>query len=152
ITLIHDAQVFITPDSYRRGFANWYRTVLPVIGHRHARILAVSEFSASQLVRFGVAKPERISVIPNGADHLLAYEVRPEIIDRLHLDPRGFAVALANIQVHKNVGLLLKAFAEPALAAIRLVLVGAATRQQFESLGHSVPPNVVFTGWIDDGE
>src|SRR5215813_4019917 len=39
ITLIHDAQVFITPDSYARGFANWYRTVLPVIGHRHARIL-----------------------------------------------------------------------------------------------------------------
>lgn len=152
ITLIHDAQVFITPESYSRGFATWYRTVLPVIGHRHARILAVSEFSASQLARFGVARPEQISVIPNGADHVLAYEARPEIIDRLQLGARGFVVALANVQVHKNVGLLLKAFTDPALAAIRLVLVGAATPQQFEALGHSVPPNVVFAGRIDDGE
>jgi glycosyltransferase involved in cell wall biosynthesis len=152
ITLIHDAQVFITPDSYGRGFANWYRTVLPVIGRRHARILAVSEFSAAQLVRFGVAKPEHISVVPNGTDHLLAYEARPEIIDRLQLDPRGFAVALANVQVHKNVGLLLKAFADPALAGMRLVLVGAATPQEFEALGHLVPPNAVFTGRVDDGE
>lgn len=152
ITMIHDAQVFITPDSYSRGFANWYRTVLPVIGRRHARILAVSEFSASQLVRFRVAKPEHISVIPNGADHLLAYKARDEIIDRLQLDSRGFAIALANVQAHKNVGLLLEAFADPALAAMKLVLVGAATRPQFEALGHSVPPNVVFTGRIDDGE
>jgi glycosyltransferase involved in cell wall biosynthesis len=152
ITMIHDAQVFITPDSYSRGFANWYRTVLPVIGRRHARILAVSEFSASQLVRFGVAKPEHISVIPNGADHLLAHEARPEIIGRLQLDPRAFVIALANVQAHKNVGLLLKAFADPALAAIKLVLVGAATPQQFEALGHSVPPNAVFAGRIDDGE
>jgi glycosyltransferase involved in cell wall biosynthesis len=152
ITMIHDAQVFITPDSYTWAFANWYRNVLPVLGRRHARILAVSEFSASQLVRFGVAGPDRISVISNGADHLLAYEARPEITGRLQLDRRRFVVGLANVQVHKNIGLLLKAFADPALGGIKLVLVGAADRKQFEALGHSVPQDVVFTGRIDDGE
>jgi glycosyltransferase involved in cell wall biosynthesis len=152
ITMIHDAQVFSSPTSYSPRFARWYRTVLPVVGHRHARILAVSEFSASQLVRFGVVEPEQVSVIPNGADHLMAYEARPEIIDRLKLAPRGFAVAIANAQVHKNVGLLLKGFADPTMVSIKLVLVGASTRQQFEALGFSVPPNVVFTGTIDDGE
>jgi glycosyltransferase involved in cell wall biosynthesis len=153
ITMIHDAQVFITPDSYTWAFANWYRNVLPVLGRRHARILAVSEFSASQLVRFGVAQRDQISVIPNGADHLLAYDARPEIIDRLRLEERKFVVALANVQVHKNIGLLLKAFGDPALATTRLVLVGAADRKQFEALGHAVPQkNVVFTGRIDDGE
>jgi glycosyltransferase involved in cell wall biosynthesis len=152
ITMIHDAQVFISPDSYTWAFANWYRNVLPVLGRRHARILAVSEFSASQLARFGVAKPDHISVISNGADHLLANEARPEIIGRLQLDCRKFVVALANVQVHKNIGLLLKAFADPALAAIKLVLVGAAGRKQFEALGHSVPENAVFAGRVDDGE
>jgi glycosyltransferase involved in cell wall biosynthesis len=152
ITVIHDAQVFISPESYTWAFANWYRNVLPVLGRRHARILAVSEFSASQLVRFGVAKSDRISVIWNGADHLLAHEARPAIIGRLLLERRKFVVALANVQVHKNIGLLLKAFADPALAALKLVLVGAADRKQFEALGHSVPQNLVFTGRIDDGE
>lgn len=152
ITMIHDAQVFITPESYSWAFANWYRNVLPVIGHRHLRILAVSQFSADQLVRYGVAEADQISVIPNGVDHLLAHQPRAEIVERLQLRGRGFVVALANLQAHKNIGLLLKAFSDPSLAAIKLVLVGAAESQQFEAQGCSVSPNVVFAGRIDDGE
>jgi glycosyltransferase involved in cell wall biosynthesis len=152
ITLIHDAQVFITPGSYSWAFANWYRQVLPVLGRRHARIAAVSHYSAAQLVRFGVATADRISVIPNGADHLLGHDARPEIKGRLRLGERMFVVALANLQVHKNIGLLLKAFSAPALGALTLVLVGADDRASFEARGHVIPPNVVFAGRVDDGE
>jgi glycosyltransferase involved in cell wall biosynthesis len=152
ITMIHDAQVFITPGSYSRSFAAFYRQVLPILGRRHARILTVSEFTATQLVRFGVAEHDRISVIPNGGDHILRYEVSPGILERFQLKKRKFAVALANVQVHKNVGLLLKAFADPALNELRLVLVGDADRRQFEALGHSVPANVAFAGRVEDGE
>jgi glycosyltransferase involved in cell wall biosynthesis len=152
ITMIHDAQVFITPESYSWAFANWYRNVLPVIGHRHLRILAVSQFSADQLVRYGVAEADQISVISNGVDHLLTHEPHPEIVDRLQLRQRRFVVALANLQAHKNIGLLLKAFSDPSLATTKLVLVGAAEPQQFEAQGHSISQNVVFAGRIDDGE
>ena len=140
ITMIHDAQVFITSDSYSWAFANWYRRVLPAIGHRHSRILTVSEFSANQLAQYGVAPRERITVIPNGVDHLLACDSDPEIRSRLDLVSRKFVVGLANVQVHKNIGLLLKAFEAPALADLRLVLVGTASRAQFELLGHPVSP------------
>lgn len=152
ITLIHDAQVFITPQSYSWAFANWYRRVLPVLGRRHARIAAVSHYSAAQLVRFGVAAADRISVIANGADHLLGHDARPAIKGRLQLGERKFVVALANLQVHKNIGLLLKTFAAPALAALTLVLVGADDRASFEARGHAIPSNVVFAGRVDDGE
>jgi glycosyltransferase involved in cell wall biosynthesis len=152
ITMIHDAQVFITPESYSRAFASWYRTVLPVIGHRHLRILAVSQFAADQLVRYGVTQPDRISVIPNGVDHLLDCKPRTEIVDRLQLRGRGFVVALANVQAHKNIGLLLKAFSDSSLAGLKLVLVGAAEPKQFEASGHSIPHGVVFAGRVDDGE
>lgn len=152
ITMIHDAQVFITPDSYSWAFRNWYRQVLPVIGHRHLRILAVSEFSASQLARYGVAQREHISVVPNGVDHLLACDSQPKILNRLGLVTRKFAIGLANVQSHKNIGLLLKAFTAPELADLKLVLVGAALRDQFERLGHVVPANVVFSGRVSDGE
>ena len=152
ITMIHDAQTFITPDSYSWAFANWYRQVLPVLGRRHARIAAVSHYSAAQLVRFGVAEADRISVIPNGADHLLGYDARPQIKQRLQLAERRFVVALANLQTHKNIGLLLKAFSAPALGALTLVLVGADDRGRFEARGHVIPSNVVFAGRVDDGE
>jgi len=150
--MIHDAQVFITSNSYSWAFANWYRQILPTIGHRHARILTVSEFSADQLVEYGVAKRERISVIPNGVDHMLAYDSLFGIINRLGLIPRNFVLGLANVQVHKNVGILLKAFAAPMLADLKLVLVGTALREQFEILGHCVPSNVIFAGRVCDGE
>jgi glycosyltransferase involved in cell wall biosynthesis len=152
ITMIHDAQVFATPDSYSWAFAKWYRNVLPVIGSRHARILTVSEFSANELARFGVARRAQISVVPNGVDHLFAYDSQPEIVSRLALVARKFVVGLANVQVHKNIGLLLKAFTASELAELNLVLVGASRRAEFEALGHSVPSNVVFAGRISDGE
>jgi glycosyltransferase involved in cell wall biosynthesis len=152
ITMIHDAQVFITPDSYKTGFSYWYRQVMPVLGRRQARILTVSESAASDLVRYGVAARDRISVIPNGVDHLLTYSAKPEIVERLGLLPRRFVVGLANVQVHKNVSLLLRAFADPALASLKLVLVGSAGREEFEARGHVVPANVVFAGRVSDGE
>lgn len=152
ITMVHDAQVFITPRSYSRGFAGWYRRVLPIVGHRHARILTVSRFAASQLVRFGIAPPDRISVIPNGVDHILAQEAQHELRYRHQLIKRKFVVALSTVQLHKNIGVLLKAFSDPALCGLRLVLVGTDDRSRFLAEGHSVPPNVCFAGKILDGE
>jgi glycosyltransferase involved in cell wall biosynthesis len=152
ITMIHDAQVFATPDSYSWAFGKWYRNVLPVLGFRHARILTVSEFSANELARFGIARRDHISVVPNGVDHLFAYNSQPEIVSRLGLVRRKFVVGLANVQAHKNIGLLLKAFTASELADLKLALVGASGRGEFEAMGHSVPPNVVFAGRISDGE
>jgi glycosyltransferase involved in cell wall biosynthesis len=114
--------------------------------------LTVSEFSANELARFGVARREHISVVPNGVDHLFAYDSQPEIVSRLALVSRKFVVALANVQAHKNIGLLLKAFTASEVAELKLVLVGPSRRAEFEALGHSVPPNVVFAGRISDGE
>jgi len=83
---------------------------------------------------------------------LLGYDARPQIKQRLQLAERRFVVALANLQTHKNIGLLLKAFSAPALGALTLVLVGADDRGRFEARGHVIPSNVVFAGRVDDGE
>lgn len=96
--MIHDAQLFSMPEPYRGGFGQWYRRIRPVIGHRHAQILTMSEFTANELVRFGVAPRSAISVIRNGFDHILNRESRPEILQRLALRPRKFVVALADVQ------------------------------------------------------
>lgn len=72
ITMIHDAQVHLTPQSYSRGFRLWYRFLQPLLGRANRQILAVSHYSKEQLVRHGVAKAERITVIHNGCDHILA--------------------------------------------------------------------------------
>jgi glycosyltransferase involved in cell wall biosynthesis len=151
ITMIHDAQVFISPESYEWGFRNWYRGVLPIVGRRHSRILAISNFTADQLVHYGVTSRNKISIVPNGVGHLLKLQPEPAIIERLGLTRRGFVIGLANAQAHKNVALLIRAFSDPALADLKLVLVGSAQREDFEH-DCRVPQNVRFTGWVSDQE
>ncbi len=148
--MIHDAQVFITPESYSRAFRTWYRFVLRQAGRRHRRILTVSHFSKAQLVHYGIAPAERIEVIHNGVDHILRVAADATAIARLGLEPRRYAVALANTQKHKNIALLLQAFARPEMAGLKLVLVGGARQQDFEALGHHVPANTVFAGPASD--
>ena len=150
ITMIHDAQVHLTPQSYSRGFRLWYRFLQPLLGRANRQILAVSHYSKEQLVRHGVAKAERITVIHNGCDHILATPPDHGAPAAHGLAAGRYVLALANTQAHKNIPLLLKAFADPRLGDLTLVLFGSATRADFERLGASVPANVHFTGRIDD--
>jgi glycosyltransferase involved in cell wall biosynthesis len=151
-TMIHDAQVYSAPESYSLRFRLWYKSLYFFIGKRHKIIFTVSEFSKRELVRYGIAHPDKIFVVHNGCDHVLQVQPDASQLAVLNLEPRHYVLALANTQKHKNIGLLLKAFADEQLADVDLVLFGGATRADFINLGHAVPPNVRFTGRITDAE
>ena len=151
-TLIHDAQVYSAPESYSLSFRLWYKFLFFFIGRRHKLIVTVSEFSRRELVHYGVASADKIVVVHNGCDHVL--QIRPDEgrLATLNLAPRRFVLALANTQKHKNIAVLLKAFAKSELQDVTLVLFGGAKKADFENLGHVVPPNVQFAGWVTDPE
>jgi glycosyltransferase involved in cell wall biosynthesis len=152
ITMIHDTQVFTSPTSYTPAFGHFYRTVQPMIGARAVRILTVSRFSAEQLVRWKVASADRIRVIHNGVDHAVQTAGDPAILDKLGLGTARYVLALSSVQAHKNLKVLLEAFASERLAGLRLVLFGAEGRPAAIAAGLTVPPNVVFAGRVSDGE
>lgn len=152
VTMIHDAQVYLSPESYSPAFVAWYRFAHPLIGRRSAKILTVSEFSRARLAEAGVAPLEKIVTIHNGVDHVLDVPADPAVVERLGLTPRRYAVALANAQKHKNVAVLLKAFAAPALADIKLILVGGASWAELAGDGEAQPDNVILAGRVSDQE
>lgn len=149
ITMMHDAQTYLTPESYSTAFVSWYHFAAPRIAKRAARIVTVSEFSKQMLVQYGVVEAEKIQIVHNGVDHLLSVTPDRSIVARHGLQPRGYVLAMTSPQAHKNVQVLLKAFADASLANTPLVLYG-----DFEHLpaGVAAPPNVVFTGRISDAE
>ncbi|WP_084397309.1 glycosyltransferase family 4 protein [Henriciella aquimarina] len=151
ITMIHDAQVFLSAESYNPLFAHWYQFAYRQMGKRQQHLLTVSDFSRQQLVSVGIAPAEKITVVPNGVDHLAQIEAETGVLERLGLAPQGYCLALANTQAHKNIGLLLEAFHDPRLADTRLVLFGTATAEDFAMAGHPPPPNTVFAGRVSDG-
>lgn len=152
VTMIHDAQVHLTPQSYSRGFRLWYKFLQPLVGRTNRQILTVSEYSKQQLVRYGVAPADRITVIHNGCDHVLAYRPADSVIAANGLEKGRYVLALANTQAHKNIPVLLEAFADPRLGDMTLVLFGAASREDFQRLGAFVPENVRFIGHVDDAQ
>lgn len=152
VTMIHDVQVRLSPSSYRMGFRLWYHFVQPIIARRHRGILTVSEFSRQEIIKARLAPPERVAVIHNGVDHILRVEPDDSVWQRLGLAPRTYVVALANAQAHKNIRILLKAFARPELADLTLVLFGGTPCEAFEEAGLEIPENVVFAGRVSDGQ
>lgn len=152
VTMIHDTQVYQTPESYSRGFRAWYHFIQPAFAARHRRILTVSEFSRGEIARIGLAPLSRIGVVHNGVDHILRDAADAGIVARLGLASRRFVVALASTQAHKNIAVLLKAFARPELAGLTLVLVGSADRAAFAAAGMAAPEGVVFAGRVSDAE
>lgn len=152
VTMFHDAQVRISPRSYSLPFRLWYRIHQGITGRRHRRILTVSEFSRGQLDAYGIADATRIGVVLNGVDHDAAQISDDAALRRSGLIPGRYVAALANTQVHKNIALLLRAFADPQLAGLKLALFGPATKADFTALGVAVPDNAVFVGRVTDAE
>lgn len=150
VTMFHDAQVHLTPQSYGTGFRAWYRLHQPIAGRRHRRILTVSEYSRQQIAGHGLAPLDRIGVIHNGVDHVMSVKADPGVLERLALRPRGYVLALANTQSHKNVRVLLEAFRHPRLQDLKLALFGAEGPAAFEARGLRAPPNVIFAGRVSD--
>lgn len=150
VIMIHDAQVYLSPESYSKGFRAWYKLTQPLLGRFARKVLTVSEYSRTQLARFGVAPLDKIEVIHNGCDHILNIAPDDDYPARAGLEAGGYVVALANTQVHKNISVLLKAFALETLRDVNLVLFGAHSKDDFEAMGHVVPDNVKFLGRVSD--
>ena len=124
--------------------------MLPLLGRRNRGLLTVSCFSREELDHFGVAAAARIRVNHNGCDHVLRLVPDATKVESAGLAGRRYVVALANTQPHKNIAVLLEAFASPALADVTLALFGPARREDFERCGLQVPPNVRFLGFVSD--
>ncbi|MEM9178118.1 MAG: glycosyltransferase family 1 protein [Pseudomonadota bacterium] len=152
ITMMHDAQVFSTPDSYSRAFRLWYRFAQPRIGRKASRILTVSHYSAEQLVGFGITDPDKISVVHNGVDHILDTPPTTKTLDEYELSDRNFTVGLANTQAHKNVRVLIEAYRRPELQNQKLVLFGSADEAAFRDADLPLTNNIILVGRISDNE
>ena len=150
VTMIHDAQVHTSPQSYSRGFRLWYHLIQPILGRRNRAIITVSEFSKSQIADLGIAPAERIHVVHNGVDHVLRVASDLSPLAALELRAGRYVVALSTTQAHKNIGLLLSAFSDPVLADIPLVLIGGTGAAAFSASGIHVPANVRFAGRVSD--
>lgn len=152
IVCIHDVNTRSAPQSYSLAFRSLYRVLHPALGRRVARVATVSHYSASQLVHYGIASEDKITVIPNGHEHATRWT--PAHSDRtLPFADGRTVVCIGSPAPHKNMELLLGIADELARAGLRLAIVGMRDARVFNTppAGHD-SANVVWLGRLSDNE
>lgn len=152
IVMMHDAQVFSNPESYRRLFRARYRLLMPALGRRAARILVPSYFTRSELMRHRIAVAHKITVVPNGADHILRVQPDPTAMDRLALKPQRYLLAIGSLAPHKNLKMLLRAEEARQDKKAPLVIAGGGDAHVFSASGIKPGPSVKLIGRVSDTE
>ena len=155
VTTIHDVIYRRFPETHA-GVLTWgLRVLVPLGVRRSRRLVAVSQATKDDIVRFLDVREDRIDVVPNGPGFPPTAEPTPEddLRHRLVLGDGAVVLALSAKRPHKNLERLIEAMCD--VDAI-LVLPGYATpfedelRALAERLG--VGRRVRFAGWLDQSD
>ncbi|MFT3990846.1 MAG: glycosyltransferase family 1 protein [Luteolibacter sp.] len=118
VATIHDCAPFILREKYdfARGFFG--RTIVPIIARRVQHVIAVSETTGHDIVRWMKVPQQRVTVIPNGIDHEMFRPQDPAAIDafrqRMKLDKPFFLYVARLEHPAKNHLRLIRAFEQVA--------------------------------------
>jgi glycosyltransferase involved in cell wall biosynthesis len=143
VTVFHDLQHKRHPEYFRRLDLPFWQFFLWASARRASKIIAVSEATRADVLRYYSVPAERVHVIHHGVDAALL-NLRRENVER-------FVLCVSTLHPHKNIERLLRAYArEPR--DYRLVLAGMkgfqadAIERLIGQLG--VRERVTVTGWI----
>ncbi len=156
IVCLHDANVFLAPDSYSRAFRLAYRGLFPVLARAAAGVTTVSAFSAAMLERFGVTgRPNtgkgRALVITNGHEHALRWRADASRFSAPGAFARPYVFALGSRAKHKGLDLLLGL--APALDALGIdLVVSGGTASIFTAGAVEGAGNVIPVGFVSDDD
>ena len=147
VTVFHDLQHKRHPENFRWFDLPFWRILLYASAHRSSHLLADSEATRDDLMRFYGLAPGRITVAPLGVDPVffgIAARRQPE----------PYFLAVSTLHPHKNLDRLMRAFAEfHALRPdFRLTIAGLRGFQAetLESLRAALglEDSLRFTGWV----
>ncbi|HXW71232.1 MAG TPA: glycosyltransferase family 1 protein [Methylocella sp.] len=149
IVCIHDLNTFLVPESYNLAFRGTYRILLPLLAKCAARVVTVSAFSARMLNKFGLLPLEKITVIPNGHEHVLAWKPKNSIYAKP--PERPYIFALGSQARHKNISILLAIAQELDELGFDLLIAGSASGN-FTPFEIKVARNVHVLGSVADDD
>ncbi len=161
ITHIHDVSFAALPQYIGMKDLYFLRLLIPYSLRRADKIIAVSQFTRDEIIRFYDIDRRKIEVVYNGiTENFLSRAQEPEsaLVRMKYKLPQKYIFSLGTMQPRKNIPLLIAAFAEIShkIPNYSLVLSGkkghhfdAKIKKVLEK-HPGVRDRVIFTGFIDD--
>jgi glycosyltransferase involved in cell wall biosynthesis len=139
LVTIHDVATLRLPQAFNPWARTYGRVLLPRVVRSAERVIAVSEFTASELVSLLDLAPAKITVVPNGVGAPFGSEGQAAEGD--------YVLAVATLEPRKNLERLLEAFADLGSRTSELRLVGARGWGQVR-----LDERVTYLGVVTDDE
>lgn len=150
--VIHDAATVRVPQAFTPAFRATYGAMMPRLGRRSAHVLTVSEFSRGELdAVWGIGR-DRVTVLPEGAEHMLRTAPDTTVLARERLAQDGYVLAVGNLTPHKNLATLLRAAGVGGRLPLDVVLAGGSDPRVFRDAGLELPPGVRTIGYVTDAQ
>lgn len=151
IVCIHDVKVKATPQFFSKKFLLWYELLFWNATRRAKKIITVSEFSKSEIIKYYDVKPEKVIVIPNGWQHFERIAYDENTLSKYNLSQYDYYFAMSSLEPNKN----FKWIAETAQNNPKenFVIAGSINEKVFaDGLGFERPDNMKLIGYVSDEE
>jgi glycosyltransferase involved in cell wall biosynthesis len=151
VVTVHDLGWQVHPELYPRKLRVMYGALFPWVRRRANRFIAVSRYTADDLVRRAGIPASRIDVVYHGLDPMFA--------DGDRIGPgtnhAPYILAVGGVSPRKNTRRLIAAFTRwrergGHRAAYRLLITGTSLDREF--MQSSLPEGVSLLGYVEKGE
>lgn len=164
VTIVHDISFNFFPQFIKFSDLLFLKILIPLSLRRADKIVAVSQFTQSEIINYYNVKPEKIAWIHNAISEdflkqVVSVEKLPEISKKYGL-PAKFILYLGTLQPRKNVPSLLEAFAQikEQVGELNLVICGNKKAGNYDVRIDEVieklklEDRVFFPGFVDEDD
>lgn len=110
---VHDLSPLSHPETHRPAYVKTFKARFPVALARARLVLAVSEFTRDELIRWFPTSSTRIIVTPNGVrDHFCPLEIEEarKSLEALELVWKGYILTVGTLEPRKNLSRAVAAY------------------------------------------
>ncbi|MEO8089967.1 MAG: glycosyltransferase family 1 protein [Gemmatimonadales bacterium] len=151
VATVHDLGWQVHPELYDRKLRLMYGALFPWVLRRANRLIAVSKYTADDLIRRAGVPASRIDVVYHGLDPVFTSLVRPS-------DPTPsaspYVLAVGGVSPRKNTRRLIAAFVRWRARGghrrnYQLRITGTSLDRDFPQNGPALPDGVSLMGYVD---
>jgi len=160
LTIIHDISFRVFPQMIKFGDLFFLRLLIPLALRRADKIIAVSQFTRDEIIKYYKINPKKVAYIYNAvADNFLKQTFTKselEEIKQKYQLPDKFILYLGTLQPRKNIPVLIEAYVKikNQIPKIKLVLAGGRGHNYDLQINKTInagklnASDVVFPGFI----
>ena len=151
VVTVHDLGWRVHPELYNRRLRLMYGGLFPWVVRRADRFIAVSRYTADDLVRREGVPASKIDVVYHGLDPVF---LMPRGSGKPEETESPYVLAVGGVSPRKNTRRLIEAFGRWRArgghrSRYRLLITGTSLDVDFEQNGSALPEGVSLLGYVD---